>query len=151
MSKKTTEWIENPLLHHVIIYTYYWYPAHPTIQEYLMRFKPSSLFLALICLAVAVPAQASMHPNAAVDGWLHFMWHMQMTWHAAQTSNWAMFWQLFTEQSVCTSAKDFTFVFTPAFFTLVSAMLTALIVMLAFRILRKMQVLWWTKLHRYAY
>jgi len=119
-----------------------------------MKFKPS-LFLALACMAVVMPAQASMHPNAVVDGWLHFMWHMQMNAQAAQTGNWTMFWQLFTEQSVCTSGADFTFVFTPAFFMFVSAMLAAAIVMTVFRILRKLQTSWWNRFrpvsHRYAH
>ncbi|MBP6888085.1 MAG: hypothetical protein KBC21_00100 [Candidatus Pacebacteria bacterium] len=115
-----------------------------------MKLKPS-LFLVLACMAVAIPAQASMHPNAVVDGLVHFMWHMQMTNQALATGNWSMFWQLFTEQSVCTSGTDFTFVFTPAFFVLVSAMLLAAIVMTVFLILRKAEMPWWTQFRRYAH
>jgi hypothetical protein len=115
-----------------------------------MKFKPS-FFLALLCLAITIPAQASMHPNAVVDGWIHFMWHAQMTVQAAQTGNWSMFWQLFTEQSVCTSGTDFTFVFTPAFFMLASALLmAAAAVILIFRKMRKVQTPWWNQFRRYS-
>jgi hypothetical protein len=65
-----------------------------------------------------------MHPDVATDGLMHFLWHAQMTWQAAQTGNWAMFWQLFIEQSVCADQSLATLIFTPAGF--VATAVTAL-------------------------
>jgi hypothetical protein len=108
-------------------------------------------FLALACLAIAMPVQASMHPNAAVDGLAHFMWHMQMTAQAAQTGNWTMFWQLFTEQSVCTNVQSMTFIFTPAFFiTMVVVTLVAML-MLIRRLVRKAPNGWWNQFRQPNY
>jgi hypothetical protein len=85
-------------------------------------------FTAICMMMIAVPAQASMHPNSAVDGLAHFMWHLQMTSQAAMTSNWPAFFSLFVEQSVCATTSWGTFIFTPLGLALaVSAGATTLI------------------------
>jgi hypothetical protein len=90
--------------------------------------KKFVLAFAVICMMVSAPAMASMHPNSAVDGLAHFMWHLQMTSQAAMTGNWPAFFSLFVEQSVCATTSWMTFIFTPMGLALaVSAVATTLI------------------------
>ena len=119
-------------------------PIAPITQGVSMKFR-LPFFLALTCLAIAVPAQASMHPNAILDGLAHFMWHLQMTNQALATGNWPAFWQLFTEQSVCTTTSDFTFLFTPAFFMATVLISLAVALALTWRLLKKPVAGWWNQ------
>ena len=100
------------------------------------------LVLAVVCMAITLPAQASMHPNAAIDSLAHFMWHMQMTTQAAMTGNWPAFWALFLEQSVCAQGSFATFIFTPLGFVLAAALLVSFLVMMAFHLIKKMLRSW---------
>jgi hypothetical protein len=102
-------------------------------------------------MTIAIPAQASMHPNAAIDGLAHFMWHLQMTNQALATGNWSMFWLLFTEQSVCTNVQSLTFIFTPAFFTTMVVVTLVAVMMLIRQPTRKAPNGWWNQLRQPNY